>query len=157
MAAGSTEPSAADLRELARFAAVLEERPGLALELHGSMAPDDDPSLAEAILEEQVLADAKLPPVDAGFLQRRRLRGALRERAEGGPGALDADDSAALARWVATVEVPDARREALARARAEAVRDALVADHGVAAGRVQLGDPVEGDPGVVVGLAPSDG
>lgn len=154
MAAGSVEPSEQDLEALARFAGVLEARPGLALELRGATAPEDDRVLAETILEEQVVADAKLPAVEAGFLQRRRLRGALRERAEGGAGELDAEDREVLERWIAAIEVPDERREALARQRAEAVRDALLSRHGLDAERVQLGDPTEGAPGVVVGLAP---
>jgi hypothetical protein len=156
MAAGSAEPSEKDLEAAVRFAGVLEARPGLALELRGSVSPEDDPLLAEAILQEQVVADAKLPPVDAGFLQRRRLRGALEDRAEGGDGELGREDREALERWVDSVEVPDERREQLANARAEAVRDALVRKHRVDADRVQLGEPTEGVAGVIVGLAPAD-
>lgn len=155
MAPGSAEPSAADLGSLSRFAGVLESRPGLGLELHGALSPEDDTALAQQILAEQVVADAKLPPVDAGFLQRRRLRGALKERAEGGAGRLEAEDREALDRWIAAVEVPDERREQLALARAEAVRDILASEHGVDRERVQIGDPTEGAPGVIVGLAPA--
>lgn len=155
MAPGSAEPSVQDMSSLSRFAGILASRPGLGLELHGALAPEDDAALAQQILAEQVVADAKLPPVDAGFLQRRRLRGALKERAEGGAGQLEAEDREALDRWVAAVEVPDERREQLALARAEAVRDVLVSDHRVDRARVRIGDPTEGAPGVVVGLAPA--
>ena len=155
MEAGAIVPSGQDLKRLAKLAKMLEERPGLGLELRGATAPEDGPLLAEQILHEQIVADADLPPVDAGFLQKRRLRGALEERADGHPGELDAADREALGRWIASVEVPVSRFEALANARADAVRVALVDGHGVDSGRVRVADPTEGAPGVVVGLGPA--
>ncbi len=156
------EPLAADpgarapeLAQLGPLAEMLAARPGLGLLLHGRVGPEDEPGLAERILMEQVVAEAELPPVEAGFLQKRRLRGALEERAQGETGELAADDAAALARWIEAVEVTDAERSALAEARATAVRDALVGEHGIGPERIALGPRLEGTPGVVVELAPA--
>lgn len=146
---------APELAQLAPLGEMLEARPGLGLRLHGRVGPEDEPALAERILMEQVVAEAELPPVEAGFLQKRRLHGALEDRARGETGGLDAEDAAALARWVEAVEVTQAERSALAEARATAVRDTLVAEHGIAAQRIELGAPLEGTPGVVIELAPA--
>jgi hypothetical protein len=54
---------------------------------------------------------------------------------------------------MAAVSVPAERREALARARAAAVRDALVREHGIAESRVRVGAVDAGSPGVLPELA----
>ena len=53
------------------------------------------------------------------------------------------------------MEVTDDRREALARERAEALRQVLVAERGLPEGRVSAGDPLEGEPGVLIQLVSS--
>lgn len=156
MAPGASEPADDQAAALAGYAKVLERRPGLGLELHGSTAPEDRPHLAELVLRDQVVADAELPSVDAGFFQRRRLIGALEARAGGEAGELDAEDAAALERWIASVDVPPQRFAALANERAAAVRRLLIDEHGVDPERVAIGDPTEGAAGVVVGLAPAE-
>jgi hypothetical protein len=143
-----------DLAAAAPLAELLAARPGLGLTLRGRFGPEDDRALAERILTEQVVADAELPPVSAGPFQRRRLRGALEDRSRGEARELDADDAAALERWIEAVEVTDESRRALAAERAAALRDALVAEHGIGSERIALGEPLEGAPGVVIGLAP---
>jgi hypothetical protein len=144
-----------DLASLPQLAEVLEARPGLGLKLRGQVGPEDEPGLAQGILMAQVVADAELPPVDAGFLQKRRLRRALEDRAVGETRDLGADDAAALTRWIEAVDVMDEERRALARDRATAVRSALVEEHGIAAERIELGEPLQQEaPGVVVELAP---
>ena len=148
---------APELEGLAPLAQALEARPGLGLGLRGRVGPEDEPALAERMLAERIAAGGELPPVEAGFLQKRRLRRALEERARGGAPDLDGDDAAALARWIGAMEVTEAERQGLARSRAEAARDALVARHGVAAERIEVRAPLEGPPGVVVELAPLGG
>jgi hypothetical protein len=143
-----------DLSGLDSYAEVLEARPSLGLQLHGRAGPEDSPALAERVLTERVVAKADLPPLDAGPLQKRRLREALEQRARGKAGPLDAKDTEALARWIAAVEVPDERYRELAAARAAALNVALVRDHGVSQDRISTGDPTQGAPGVVIELAP---
>jgi len=143
-----------DLSGVARFAEVLEKRPGLGFELRGRTGPEDTPVLAERILTERVVAKGELPPIDAGPLQKRRLRDALERRARGEAEELDARDAEALAGWIAEVGVPEERYRELAIARAVALSVALVRDHGVSPDRVETGDPLKGAPGVVIELAP---
>jgi hypothetical protein len=154
VAPGATSPLADELARVARVAKTLASRPGLGLELRGRSDVEDDPALAERMLIEMVVADAELPPVDAGFLQKRRLSGALEDRGEGRPDELGPEDTHALARWIGAVEVPPDRRDDLARERATAVRDALVESHGVSPDRLRVGDPLTGPPAVVIQLAP---
>jgi hypothetical protein len=154
VAPGATSPVADELDRVAGVAKTLANRPGLGLELHGRSDVEDDPALAERRLIEMVIADAELPPVDAGFLQKRRLRGALEDRGEGRPGELGPEDAQALGRWIDAIEVPPARRDDLARERATAVRDTLVESHGVSPDRLRVGDPLTGPPAVVIQLAP---
>lgn len=154
-APGSAQPAPEDAEKLAGIARLLAAHPGLGLRLSGRVGAQDARGIAEQVLIEQVLADAELPPVDAGFLQKRRLTGVLAQRGRGESGALAGDDAAVLEKWLDSVEVSDAQREAFATARAAAVRDALVRAHGVAEKRLALGEPLEGEPAVVLELAPA--
>jgi hypothetical protein len=152
------QPGSADLASeasdrLGGLRDTLAARPALALVLRGRAGSADDPHLAEAMLSERVLAGEGLPELEGvGFLQRRRVRGALAARGRGEPGALEPEDEAALARWVAGVAVPPERRSALARARAEAARAALLSAGALEPERVRIGEVEEGDPGVALGL-----
>lgn len=122
--------------KLAPLASLLIQRPGLGLALVGHAGPADRLALAEQILIERVAADRGLPALqDAGFFARRRVQGALAERARGEPGALEPEDEALLARYRQATEVPPERYTELARRRAEAVRDALAGAHALAPGR----------------------
>jgi hypothetical protein len=140
---------------------LLEARPGLALVLRGRSNAADDRYLATEMLAEAAADDSELPAVsagEAGFFQRRRLMGALEDHAEGDEQALaelDAEDAQLLDRWVAQVEVPDSRREELARTRAQALSDQLANERGVDAERVSVGEPLAGEPAVVTELAPA--
>ncbi len=140
---------------------LMEARPGLALVLRGRSGPEDDRYLATETLAEAAGGDAELSSVsagEAGFFQRRRLLGALEDHAKGDEQALaelDAEDAQLLNRWVAEVEVPESRREALARVRARGLRDQLANERGVDAERVRVGDPMTGGPAVVIELAPA--
>jgi hypothetical protein len=105
------------------------------------------------MLLERWQAGKGLPELeDAGFFARRRIGQALSRSAKGEPLGLEGDDEALYRRYVEAVQVPDARLAALARARAETARDALVAK-GVAEGRITVVDPAPpADPGVVIGF-----
>jgi len=135
-------------------AALLSARPGLGLELRGRAGPEDVPRLAEEILIERVGSGGDLPELeDAGFLARRRVANALRERDRGEPGGLEEKDQALLARYVAAVDVPSQKLAELARLRAEAARDALMTEAGVEATRLDLDEAIEsGEPGVLLEL-----
>lgn len=150
--AGSTRPAAGETAQLEQLAEVLSERPGLSVVLHGRAGPADDAGLQERILIEAVREDSELPPVSAGFLQKRRLTGALKKRGEGRADDLDAEDAEVLWRWIASVEVNKAGREELARERAEDLRRRLVDEMDLPKGRIRTGDPLEGDPAVLLQL-----
>jgi hypothetical protein len=143
----------ADPSEVGRLAEVLTARPGIRLVLHGQVGPTDDPAIAEQILAEAAAGDGQLPPVSAPRRQRKRVRAAVEARARGEAAPLEPEDEALLERWVAAVEVPAARREALAVARAGSLRGALIAG-GSPEERVSLGESREGEPGVAIELAP---
>jgi Domain of Unknown Function (DUF748) len=138
------------------LAKMLGQRPSVALALRGRVGPEDRPKVAEQILIEKRKADQDLPQIEGtNLLSRRRIGQALDRRAKGGATELDAEDQALYDRYVAAVAVPDDRLAALAKSRAELVRDALVAK-GVPTQRVRVGDPEsESKPGVVIGFAGS--
>ncbi len=152
-------PGAADLapeeeQRLTALAEMLASRPTLALALHGRTGPADGPGLAEQILVERIETDDPPELEGSGFFQRRRLTAALRDRARGRAHELSAEDTAMLARWIAAVEIPPARLQSLAGARAETLLARLVSEHGVPTTRVSVAGSAEpGDPGVVVDLA----
>jgi hypothetical protein len=159
---GGAELAPAAAERLGALRETLAARPALTLVLRGRAGAADDPALAEAMLAERVLAGERLPELEGvGLLQRRRVRGALAARGRGEPGALGPEDQAALARWVAEVAVPEERRGALARARAESARVAILSGGALAPERVRIGEVEEGEPGVALGLEaagrPEDG
>ncbi len=153
-----TEPGAATLaagseERVESLGTMLASRPSLGLRLHGLAGGADLVPLRERMLAERIAAGDEPPLPDSGWLQRRRLRDALRERSEGGTPELDAEDSAALERWIASVEVPPDRLTALARARAEGLQQRLAREHGVDAGRISLGEPGTGEPAIALEIA----
>jgi hypothetical protein len=138
---------------------LLEARPGLALVLRGRSNSEDDRYLATEMLAEAAASGSELPAVsagEAGFFQRRRLKGALEDHAKGDEQALaelEPEDAQILDRWIAQVEVPDSRREELARTRASKLSERLASEGGVDAERVRVGNPMAGEPAVVIELA----
>ncbi len=137
---------------LAPLAELLASRPALGFRLVGRTGPEDLPVVAEQILVERATAGEDLPQVeDAGFLARRRVAGALASRGRGESEELSPEDQALLERYKAAVQIPPERLAALARRRAEVVRDALASAHGIDARRLELAEPAEADaPGVLV-------
>jgi hypothetical protein len=105
------------------------------------------------MLIERIENDQGLPPLEGtNLLSRRRIGQALERRAQGEETGLEGEDVALYERYVAAIAVPDARMAALAKSRAETVRDALVAK-GVPAERIAVGAPEpESKPGVAIGF-----
>ncbi len=134
---------------------LLAERPEVGLTLRGRIGPADLPILADGLLVEGAKAGRKLPEIPhTGFLARRRIGIYLAKRAKGLPAELSEEDRALYARYVAATEVPADVLTALARQRAEKVRD-LLASKGVNVKRLNIGDrEADGDPGVVISLQP---
>jgi hypothetical protein len=151
-AAGSAELAPEEKARVTALRKLLRSRPLLAVTLVGRAGPEDRPALAEALLRERAGTGAALPEVEgAGFFASRRVAEALRE---GTKDALAGEDAALLARMVAAAEVPAERYAALARARAEALRERLVAaKRPVEPARVAIAEAFqEGAPGVALEL-----
>lgn len=141
----------AETERVDALARLLASRPGLAVELSGTTGEADRPGLAEAVLTEGIVNGEDLPDLEeSGFLARRRVAGALRDRAEGKPGELSEEDDALLRRYLESVDVPAERWEELARRRADAVRVALIEEHAIEESRITVvGPSSSGEPGVV--------
>jgi len=150
-APGSAEAPPDAPERIGPLATLLDQRPGLGLELVGKAGPDDRRTLAEQILIERVAAGRGLPDVkDAGFFARRRIQGALEARGRGEPGALDAEDEALFGRYLEATDVPPERYAALARRRAEAIRASFVAGRGLDAARFAPAASAELGPAEVI-------
>jgi hypothetical protein len=136
------------------LAAGLGERDDIAIEIAGLAGEQDDYTLAAALLVERI-RDKQAPAAyeEAGLLARGRVRKALERisRLEAAP--LNPKDAELVERLIDDTDVPEERRMALARARTEAFRDALVTLHGVPADLLRLVEPREGPPGVEILLA----
>ena len=154
--AGSPELDGDQQGRLEGLAQMLSERPAMGLALRGRVGPEDRPVVAQQILVERWTSGEGLPDVEeATFLARRRIGQALSKRAKGEPAELAPEDQALFEKYVAAVAVPDERLAALAKARAERVRQLLV-EKGVVASRVAVGEPeAEAKPGVVIGFKAS--
>jgi hypothetical protein len=106
---------------------LLASRPMLSLSLHGHWSENDRDPTARKILEEKATSGDDLPEItDASFFARRRVASALRASARGREADLSAEDEALLARYVVAQEVSEDRLRALARARAESLRTAIL-------------------------------
>ncbi len=152
--AGGSELAGDQGARLDGLVELLAQRPALALALRGRTGPEDHPKLAEQILIEQHQRGEDLPSLeDTSFFARRRIGQALEARAKGEEPLLAAEDQALYERYIAAVAVPDERLVALAKARAERVREELIAK-GALAARVVIGEnESESQPGVVIGFA----
>jgi hypothetical protein len=159
---GEAEPGADAAARADSLAKLLAERPAMSLTLRGRTGAADRPLLAEQMLGQRVRSGKGLPDMKGvSFLAKRRLGQAFlaRDRAAGAragsPAALSSDDQALYDRYVAGQDVPAESLDALAKSRGEKVRELLLARK-VAEGRVSVGArDADGDPGVVIGLAPA--
>ncbi len=150
---GSSALTTESLARVESLAALLVDRPRLAIEIRGQLSSADGPILAARLIREDALEGRSFPDVDgAGLLANRRVANALRDRAAGNDAALKDQDVALLARFVAARVVPREAAEALARARESSVGDALAAA-GVPPGSVNLGGSIDAEaPGVSLEL-----
>jgi hypothetical protein len=153
---GSADLVEAEQEHVSAIAALLAERPALGLVLRGRAGGADSLAVAEQVLREALEAGNAPDLADSGFLQRRRLRGALEARARGAPDELDAEDRAALERWIAATPVPPERLQALAALRGELLLENLATLYGVPRARLSLADPLEGDPAVALEIGAVD-
>lgn len=149
--AGSAELASDASARIDGLSRLLADRPTMGLLLRGRTGPQDVPPVAEQMLVERVAAGDGLPDLDdAGFLARRRVSQAFERKGKGAPTKLDGEDQALYDRYVASVEVPATRLDALAKQRAEKAK-ALLLGKGVAASRVTVGDrESEGEAAVVL-------
>jgi hypothetical protein len=154
--AGSPELEGDQQGRLDGLAQMLSERPTMGLALRGRVGPEDRPVVAQQILVERWASGEGLPDVEeATFLARRRIGQSLSRLAKGEPAELAPEDQALFEKYVAAIAVPDARLAALAKSRAERVRQLLV-EKGVVATRVAVGETeAEAKPGVVIGFKAS--
>ncbi len=152
---GSAEEAPGAASHLDALIKLLAQRPEIGLTLRGRIGPADIPILADGLLVEGAKAGRKLPEIPhVGFLARRSIGIYLKKRAKGQEATLSPEDQAIYERYVAATEVPAEVTTALARQRAEKVRDSLMAK-GVNAARLTIGDrDLDGDPGVVISLQP---
>jgi hypothetical protein len=155
MRPGRPEPTPDGEKQLAALGEFLAGRPGVAVELTGVAAPADvraqrEQALRAELEERSGLLNAlrDLPARGA----KRRILAALAERAEGGPGTLDADDTAVLEEWLAARPPAAAdAQQALAAERAQRVAAVLREQRGIPANRVTITK----DVGATGGEAPA--
>ncbi len=155
---GSSEVPDAGHEFVAILATALRQRPEFHAVLHGSTGGDDDIPLAAQILLERIEADD--PPAgyaERGLLDRRRMRDGLEAFARNRPSELEGEDAELASKWFADLQVPGERRDALAEARAGALREALLDAPDVAAERVRAGPNRSGTVGVVPKLVTAGG
>ena len=149
--AGSADLASDASARIEGLSRLLADRPTMGLLLRGRTGPQDVPLVAEQMLVERVAAGDGLPDLDdAGFLARRRVSQALERKGKGAPTKLEGEDQVLYDRYIASMQVPAARLDALARQRAEKAL-ALLLGKGVAATRVTVGDrEAEGEAAVVL-------
>ncbi len=157
-------PGSAALNERAeqqgrRIAALLAKRPELRVEVQGATGARDGRALREQRLLALRRADEPWPEVEgSGFFSRRSIQRALEEREQGEAGVLGAGEAALLDRLCAAIQPTPAQKDALADARARALRALLVEQLGVSVAQVGL-EPgrAERDAGVrlELGVRPS--
>jgi hypothetical protein len=140
--------------DLSGIGELLGSRAEIAIALRGRAGKADDSALQRQQLGDQAAANADLPPVDAGFFQKRRLLDFLRQQGSNEDADLSEEDAVVLERWAEAIEVTREHRDRLAIARAEAVREALLADFELHPDRVVIGEPLDGKPGVELDLLP---
>lgn len=133
------------------FAKLLAQRPTMGLVLRGRISAEDRPKVAEQILLERMKAGQGLPEVaGAGFFEKHRIGSVLSKRAKGKDVAISDKDKALYDRYVAAVQIPDERLNALAKDRAGKARDMLVAK-GIKPTSITVGErEADGDAGVVI-------
>jgi hypothetical protein len=154
-APGEPVPGIEARTPLDALAELAKNRPMLSFSLLAHWSEDDRIPTARKIIEEKAISGDDFPEIaDASFFARRRIVAALFNRAKGGNEELGPEDEALLERYVAAQEVSVARFQALAEARAESIRAALL-ELGVPPEAVSTGTPAPSEhPSVTVELVP---
>ena len=134
---------------------LLAQRPEIGLTLSGRTSTEDRPAVAEQLLVERVKQGKGLPKLDgAGLLAQFRIKQFLSRRSKGKSASIWEKDQPLFNRYLAAVEIPEDRLDALAKLRAEKVREMLVAK-GVNAGRLSIGNrEAVGEAGVLISFLP---
>jgi len=129
------------------------QRPMLALSLRGHWSEADRDPTARTILAEKAESGGDFPSVEGdGFFARRRVGDALVRRARGEAADLSEEDQALLERYVEAEEVGDDRLRALAEARSQTLRSALL-ELGAPDAAVSVTNPAPADaPNVSIEL-----
>jgi hypothetical protein len=130
----------------------LSARPDIGLVLMGRVSEEDEPFLRAQALLERIEAGGFTTYEEKGLLERRRLRRGVERRVRLQPGEFDPEDAVLIEEWLEEMDVSPEARDRLARNRADAVRSALVDDHGLDPAQVRIGEPQEGPPGVAIEL-----
>lgn len=149
--AGSADLASDASARIDGLSRLLADRPTMGLLLRGRTGPEDKPLVAEQMIVERVRAGDGLPDLDgAGFLARRRVSQAFERKGKGADTGLEGEDRELYDRYVASIDIPASRLDALAKQRAEKAR-VLLLGKGVAAARVSVGDrEAEGEAAVVL-------
>ncbi len=158
-APGSAELGPGAAARLAQLGRLLARSPGIALTLTGGVAEADLRILRERALLAELEASSGLGAL-AGLGEigtRNAVREHLAARLAGAePGALASEQQAWLEAHARAIRLDPTALAALARARAAALRDALVREHGVSEARLALAapasDPPVAQPGVAIAL-----
>lgn len=148
---GSAEPRADARVQVESYVKLLAQRPHMGLTLRGRISPEDRPVVAGQILVERVRSGDALPEVSGvGFLERQKMKGYLARLGKGKAVESAEKIQALYDRYVAAIKVPEERLTALAKQRAEQVRDRLVAK-GAPLKNLNVGDrDIDGPAGVVI-------
>ena len=122
--AGSPDLDAGASGRIDGLVKLLAQRPAMGLTLCGRTSTDDRPKVAEQLLIERVKEGKGLPKLDgAGFLARFRIKQILVRRGKGKSASVSAKDQSLFERYLAAVEIPEDRLDALAKLRAEKVKE----------------------------------
>jgi hypothetical protein len=129
--------------------------------LHGSIAATDERAMRERIILVELEKTSGLRALaslgEIGV--RSDVRSYLKKRDEGETAELGPDASAWLEQKVAATPLEPGALDSLAQARATALQQALIAQHGVTTARVVVGEPLTGQsasvPGVTIDVGAS--
>jgi len=151
---GSVELPADSASRVDQLGALLAASPGIALTLHGSIAASDERAMrARVILVELQQSSGFRALANLGEIGvRRDARKYLEKRAAGEDAEPDPDTKAWLEQKLAETPLEPGALDSLAKARASALQQALVAKHGVTTDRVVVGAPVTGQNAAVPGV-----
>jgi len=158
---GRAEFDASGEEQINQLAEFLASHPGVGVTLAAAVTNGDVRWLREQALRQEWAEQGALASW-RGLGERstrETVRKALEARAKDEAGELDAEDAAALDRWLAErPSLPVARREALATQRLEQAEAVLREAHGIEASRITRrpasADPVNGAPIVHIEIGP---